>query len=283
MEVLRRELDTDIRLAARGGMSVLIAGERGAGKQYAARLVHGWSRRSQAPFVTARCTADAPFEFELFGRAEGSFSETSGDTICRLQGAEGGSLVLEEVGEISQHLQRRLLRFLEVGLLERSDHPPRAVDVRVIATATQPLLERVVAREFLEDLYYRLNVIHIRVPPLRERREEIPLVTAQILRDLAESRRSSVPQLAPATMAFLQAYNWPGNVRELRDVLESLLVSSRTALVEPGDLPPRIVRQSQHGLGPVNPSAPGNAFEALAPRETRADTSPHSGQRFADR
>ena len=283
MEVPRRELDTDIRLAARGDMSVLITGERGAGKQYAARLVHGWSRRSQAPFVTVPCAADGSFEFELFGRAEGDLSETSSDTDCRLQEAEGGSLVLEEVGEISQHLQRRLLRFLEVGLLERSGHPPRVVDVRLIVTATQPLLERVVAGKFLEDLYYRLNVVHIRIPPLRERREEIPLLTDQLLRDLAEHHRISVPELAPATMTSLQADNWPDNVRELRDVLESLLVSRRTAIIEPGDLPPRIVRQPQQRVGPANGSAPGNAIDALAPLETRAEPSPHSGQRFADR
>ena len=266
MEVPRRELDTDIRLAARGDMSVLITGERGAGKQYAARVVHGWSRRSQAPFVTVRCAADAPPEFELFGRAKDDFSETSNDTTCRFQGAEGGSLVLEEVGEISQHLQRRLLRFLEVGLLERSGHPPRVVDARIIATATQPLLERVVAGKFLEALYYRLNVIHIRIPPLRERREEIPLLTAQMLRDLAGRHRISVPQVAPAVMTSLQTYDWPGNVRELRDVLESLLVSRHADIIEPDDLPSGIVRQPQQGARAAkrNVLAP-DAIEALRP------------------
>ncbi len=273
MALPRQELDADIQLAARGDMSVLLTGEPGAGKQYVARLVHGWSRRSEAPLVTMRCAGlpDAALELELFGRGEGHLPEPTGDTTCRLERAEGGSLLLEEVGEISPHMQGRLLRFLDSRLLERSRRPPQIVDVRMMATATQPLFERVVAGRFIEDLYYRLNVIHLRIPPLRDRREELPSLTAKILRNLAERHRISVPELAPAVIASLQAYDWPGNVRELRDVMESLLVSRHAAIVESKDLPAWIVGQSLPGTQTAERGRAGAGHGTLTPSRNTAE------------
>jgi DNA-binding NtrC family response regulator len=159
--------------------------------------------------------------------------------------AHGGSLLLEEVDGMSLRVQEGLLRFHQSRALPSPDGAPRAVDARLIATTIRPLYERVAARTFLEDLYYGLNTIYIRIPPLRDDRHDIPFLIDQMLQALSTRHRITPPRIGPSAMALLQAYDWPGNTRELRDVLESLLISGRRRVIDADDLPATIAAQSR--------------------------------------
>ncbi len=218
-----QEFDADIHLAQRADTTVLISGEPGVGTEDVARLVHSHSRRRDGPFVTIACEGVSSAQLE-----------------STLQQADPGSLLLMDVGEIGRPIQEGLLRFLTTGAFHQPERPPRGLDVRIIATSTQPLFERVVAGDFDQDVYYHINVIHISIPPLRDRRDDIPSLTAEILQDLSTCRRTIAPRMAPAAMRLLQSYDWPGNMRELRDVLEALHVSADGATIEPHELPPAI-------------------------------------------
>jgi DNA-binding NtrC family response regulator len=242
-----KDLRDDIRLAAAGDAPALITGEAGVGKESVGRYIHDRSHRRAATCVTVRCEGrtDSWLLSELFGDRRGDFSGGR-SRRSRLQQAHEGSLLLHEVGAIGAPVQARL-----VGLIEREqdkplrDDPTRAVaDVRLIATTSRRLVESVDRNEFRDDLYYRLNIVHIRIPSLRERREDIP---ALIDRFLASLERGDLPEpgIAPAAMAQLQAYDWPGNMRELRLLLGSLFSTVRGRPVEPGDLPLAIRRPSK--------------------------------------
>jgi DNA-binding NtrC family response regulator len=180
-------------------------------------------------------------ESDLLGDAPRPGSR--GGNTGRLLQANYGSLLLVDVGELGQPLQEGLLRFLTTGEFHHPERPVRIADVRIIASTTRPLFDRVATGEFSADLYYRLNVIHVWIPPLRDRGEEIPSMTADILRDLSRQHRTIAPRIAPAAMRLLQSYDWPGNGRELRAVLEALHVSAQGATIEPDDLPPAIARR----------------------------------------
>ena len=225
------------RRAAAGDSKVLITGESGVGKDLIARTLHAESARRRGPYVAVNCAGltESLLESELFGHVKGSFTGAYRDKIGKLDAADGGTLFLDEVGEMSLRMQALLLRFLEQGELQRvgSHEQVRRVDVRIIAATNRNLSERVAAGEFREDLLYRLRVIHIHVPPLRERRADIrPLIAY-----FASRGRSSETVFTPAALDILERYRWPGNVRELQNIVEHAIWQANGAEIGPESLP----------------------------------------------
>ena len=228
-----------VRLASRAGASdakVLITGETGVGKDLIARHIHASSRRAQAAFVAVNCAGltETLLESELFGHVRGSFSGAYRDKAGQLQMAHRGTLFLDEVGEMSLRMQALLLRFLENGEIQPvgADHARTTVDVRVVAATHRNLKEGVAAGEFREDLLYRLRVISLSVPPLRDRPEDIPALVESFV-----ARFGRQATVSPAAMQVLLTHRWPGNVRELQNVIEETLALSSTDVIEPADLP----------------------------------------------
>jgi transcriptional regulator with PAS, ATPase and Fis domain len=224
------------RRAATGDAKVLITGESGVGKDLVAREIHARSPRANGPFVAVNCAGltESLLESELFGHVRGSFTGAYRDKVGKLQLADRGTLFLDEVGEMSLRMQALLLRFLEQGELQRvgAAESTRVVNVRIIAATNRNLAERVAAGEFREDLLYRLRVIHIHVPPLRERRGDVrPLV-----QHFAE-RRGRSQDFSAAAMELLERYRWPGNVRELQNIIEHAIWQSESESIEPEHLP----------------------------------------------
>src|SRR6185503_15389787 len=210
---------------------VLITGESGVGKEIAARLVHADGRRANRPFVTVNCAGvpETLLESELFGHTRGSFTGAWRDRDGLLEMAHGGTLFLDEVGEMSLRMQALLLRFLETGEIQRvgSDGRNAVVNIRLITATNRDLLEQIRAGQFREDLYYRLNVIHIAIAPLRERREDVPMLAEAFLARYAAVHQTAPPVLSPEALQCLVEHRWPGNVRELRNVIERLIVRVR--------------------------------------------------------
>src|SRR6188768_111624 len=258
-----REVEEEVDHAARSDAKVLITGESGVGKEIVARQIHERSNRSRGPLVTINCAGfpDSLLETELFGHMKGSFTDAHRDKKGWLESAHGGTIFLDEVGEMSLRMQALLLRFLETGEIQPvgSDRQVSRVDVRVICATHRDLRQRVREGTFREDLFYRLNVVHIHIPPLRERREDVRDLVQHFLAQFAEHHGVTQPVPTPEGLALLLAYDWPGNVRELRNVLERVVLR-RSDVVTPEDLP-RELR-----LGPAVPAAsPDGAIE-----ETRA-------------
>src|SRR5262249_22580145 len=216
-----------VRLAAPRSAHVLLIGETGTGKEVIARAVHKLSRRSDGPFIRVNCGAlhENLLESELFGHIKGAFTGAVENKIGRFEAAHGGTIFLDEINSTSPKLQVKLLRVLQEKEFERvGESRTIRVDVRVIA-ATNTLLEQAVEDgEFREDLYYRLNVIPIALPPLRERRDDIPLLAQFFVKRYGEQNKSSVPELTPIVLDALKNHDWPGNVRELENTLERLIV-----------------------------------------------------------
>jgi transcriptional regulator with PAS, ATPase and Fis domain len=239
-----RAIEAEIEYAARSDAKVLITGESGVGKEVIARLVHQRSRRAHMPLVTINCAGipDTLLESAVFGHVKGSFTGAYRDRLGLLEVAHQGTIFLDEIGEMSLRMQALLLRFLENGEIQRvgADRVQSRVDVRVIAATNRNLLDRIASKDFREDLYYRLNVIHITIPPLRARREDIPVFLEYFLRLYAERHGVRPPELTPDALAHLVAYDWPGNVRELKNVVERLIVRSRTGLITMTDLPSEV-------------------------------------------
>ncbi|HXW08887.1 MAG TPA: sigma 54-interacting transcriptional regulator [Vicinamibacterales bacterium] len=233
-----RQMARAVELARRAGESqakVLITGESGVGKDLLAREIHRISERRARQFMAVNCAGlpETLLESELFGHVRGSFTGAYRDRPGKLQQADGGTLFLDEVGEMSLRMQALLLRFLESGELQTvGDTQPRTVDVRIIAATNRNLPERVAAGEFREDLLYRLRVIQISVPPLRERPEDIPALVEHFL---TRSRRKLA--CTPETNAALLRYRWPGNVRELQNVIEQAVWLADGSTISPSDLP----------------------------------------------
>jgi transcriptional regulator with PAS, ATPase and Fis domain len=234
----------DVGYAAITDAKVLITGESGVGKEIVAHLVHARSRRASAPFVTLNCAGvpESLLESELFGHVRGSFTGAWKDRAGLLEMANGGTLFMDEVGEMSLRMQALLLRFLETGELQRvgDDRRQVASNVRLVTATNRDLLAQIRTGAFREDLYYRLNVIHIAIPPLRDRREDVALLADHYLRRYAREYRAAAPELSGEALQALTAYNWPGNVRELRNVIERLLVRVRDRRIDLTDLPVEI-------------------------------------------
>ena len=233
-------IEEEIDCAARFDARLLITGETGVGKDVVARLIHTRSRR-QGPFVRVNCTAvpDPLLEWQLFGFSQHSFPAAQFDTRGRLEQAAGGTIFLDEISEMGLRAQALLLRFLESGEMQRagSDAVHVVQNVRVIAATSRNLFEAVAAQTFREDLYYRINVIHIVVPPLRDRLDDIAPLVTHFLDRFSESHHVARPRLSPQALAKLKDYSWPGNVRELRNVVERLILSSRAGVISVADLP----------------------------------------------
>jgi PAS domain S-box-containing protein len=225
--------------------TVLLLGESGTGKELVARAIHGESRRRQAPFVTVNCSAysEGVLESELFGHVEGAFTGAVRSRVGRFEAASGGTVFLDEVGEIPPSVQVKLLRVLQERVLERvGDMRPVPVDLRIVAATNRDLRKAVADGRFREDLYYRLKVIAIELPPLRERREDIPALAEHFLGSLREATGKDVSAFSPETMDILFRHPWPGNVRELRNAVEHAVVRARGTAAVPDDLPPEIGR-----------------------------------------
>ncbi len=242
---MRRLLDM-VRKAAASPSAVLIRGESGTGKELLARALHDHSPRAAKPYVKVHCAALSPtlLESELFGHVKGAFTGAHRDKIGRFELAHGGTIFLDEIGDISLEVQTKLLRVLQEKTFERvGSSEPITVDVRVI-TATHQDLEDLIRRErFRKDLYFRLKVIPITVPPLRERPEDIPELALHFLRVFAERAGKPVPQLDDDALALLKANPWPGNVRELENVIERAVVLAEGPVITAAELPPELVRR----------------------------------------
>ena len=243
---LRAVLDA-LRQVAPTSATVLLTGESGTGKELAARLVHDLSPRAPGPFVPINCGAIAEglLESELFGHERGAFTGAVARKEGRFERARGGTLLLDEVGELPLGLQVKLLRFLQDGVLERVGGTESVrVDVRVVAATNRDLAAEVRAGRFREDLFYRLDVVSLRLPPLRERREDIALLANTFLRREAEKNGKPVAGFTPGALSALEAYPWPGNVRELLHAVQRAVILCRGESVDVSDLPEAIRAQT---------------------------------------
>jgi len=271
-----------LRQAAPTSATVLLTGESGTGKELAARMLHDLSPRASGPFVPISCAAipETILESELFGFERGAFTGAVARKEGRFERADRGTLFLDEVGEMSPSVQVKLLRVLQDGVVERlGGTEPLQVDVRIVAATNKDLAAEVRAGRFREDLFYRLEVIAVRLPPLRERREDIPLLASAFLRRLAE-RHGKVPTgYTEEALSALETYGWPGNVRELEHAVERAVVLSRGTLITDGDLPDAVrgARGAQAGTVPTGSMAipfgtPMEEVERLVIRETLRHT-----------
>lgn len=215
---------------AHSDATILIRGESGTGKSILARAIHRWSSRSAKPFSVVACPALSAelLESELFGHVKGAFTGAVRDNPGRIAVSEGGTLLLDEIGDLPPRLQPKLLRFLQDRQYERvGDHLTRTADLRLISATNVDLREAVAAGRFREDLLYRLNVIQIDLPPLRERSEDVPRLAERLLAHFAGQNRKPCLRLTEETLSALRGYDWPGNVRELRNVLERAVILCR--------------------------------------------------------
>jgi two-component system response regulator HydG len=236
---MRRVLQL-LRAYAPTPASVLVLGENGTGKELAARALHANGPRKGKPFAALNCAAlnENLLDDELFGHEEGSFTGAKGARKGRFEYAHGGTLFLDEVGDMPLSLQAKLLRVLENGEVVRiGANEPVKVDVRVIAATNRDLEAAVKEGKFRVDLYHRLKVGVVRLPALRERKEDLPQLAAHFLKDLAKKYGKPVPKVAPAVWKAFDAYDWPGNVRELRNLLDSMMVLDLDGELTPDDLP----------------------------------------------
>jgi DNA-binding NtrC family response regulator len=237
-EALRRTLDV-VRKVADTDATVLLLGESGCGKELMARAIHYNSRRSEKPFVAVNCGAipEELLESELFGHVRGAFTGAVRDHVGRFPAADSGTLLLDEIGDMSANLQTKLLRVLQEREFQAvGSSRTETVDVRIVAATNQDLPALIYERRFREDLYFRLNVVPIEVPSLRERREDIPLLTDHFLRRLAREH-PEIEGITEAALKRLVEYDWPGNVRELEGLIERMVVLRRRGWIDESDIP----------------------------------------------
>jgi two-component system, NtrC family, response regulator AtoC len=241
-----RSLETDIACASRSDAKVLITGETGVGKDVVARLVHERSSRASAPLVCVNCAGipDSLLESELFGHVRGSFTDAYRDKPGLLETASNGTIFLDEIGEMSARMQAVLLRFLETGELQRvgAARPHARADVRLLTATNRDLQTQISSGAFREDLYFRVNVIRIHIPPLRERVGDIPLLLGYYLELYGRHHRVTVPHLSAEAMALLLAHTWPGNVRELKNIAERIVLNAEGRASSTGGLPRDVLK-----------------------------------------
>ena len=266
-----------IRKVAPTDATVIIEGPSGTGKELAARALHGLSKRADGPFVAVECSALAKdlLESELFGYMPGAFTGASAQgRVGHVEAAHGGTLFLDEIGEIDLSTQVKLLRVLESRTVKRvggtEDIP---VDFRLVAATNRNLAQMVAKGTFREDLYYRLNVIDIRMPALKDHPEDIPALANKFLAEFAKKDDSDVTGFAPAAMQALCSYAWPGNVRQLRNVVEKMVVLGSSPELAVADLPPEVTSPPP-AIAPATPAAAADA--------SAADARPAAGQSLAD-
>ena len=275
------ELRRDIQAAARTEAKVLILGETGVGKEVVAQLIHAHSPRVTRPFVAVNCSGipETLLESELFGHVRGSFTGAYRDKPGLVRQADHGTLFLDELGEMSLRMQAVLLRFAETGEIQPigSDSVTGRTDVRLITATNRDLRKQIESAQFREDLYYRLNVIQIAVPPLRQRADDVLLLLRYYLQRASEAHRLPVPELTVDAERVLLEYPWPGNIRELKNMTERLVVRASTTPITADDLPretrseaPTMVAVS--AAQPVEPDPlavrPGSVRQAVRGTET---------------
>ncbi|EPR41953.1 PAS modulated sigma54 specific transcriptional regulator, Fis family [Desulfovibrio sp. X2] len=279
IETIRRELDSEERFhgligrsaamqrvfdlildAAQSDAPVIVYGESGTGKELAARAVHEAGQRSSGPFVKVNCAAlnESLLESELFGHVRGAYTGAHRDRVGRFEAAHTGDIFLDEIGDLPLSTQVKLLRVLEDKVIERvGDQRPIPVDARIISATNRDLPALIAKGSFREDFYYRINVIPIWMPPLRERAEDIPLLATSFFQRIRLRSGKAIEGVSHRAMEALLAYDWPGNVRELRSAFEYAFVSCRGAVIEPEDLPPAVVRRTPPCLVPAPGPTPG--------------------------
>lgn len=265
LETVTRVLDTDA--------TVLIEGESGTGKELIARAIHYNGPRKDHPFVAVFCGSlpDELLESELFGHKKGAFTGAVQDKRGLFEVADGGTIFLDEVGDLSPRMQTALLRVLQSGEIKRvGDTQIRTVDVRILSATNKSLSGLIEAGEFREDLYYRLNTIAITMPPLRHRRDDIPLLAHHFLDKFATGRRSHIEGFTPEALACLQSHPWPGNVRELENTIERAVVLCRGTLIDRADLRLPVSE-------PTSPFEPGLTLKEIERRAVLQTLAAHDG------
>ncbi|MBI3725906.1 sigma-54-dependent Fis family transcriptional regulator [bacterium] len=273
------------RVAASEASTVLLSGESGTGKDLIAKAIHFESSRADGPFMTVTCTAIAEqlLESELFGHEKGAFTNAHAQKRGLLELANGGTVFLDEIGDLSLGLQAKLLRFLQDKTFKRvGGARDTTVDARIVAATNQPLPERVAEGRFREDLYYRLKVVDIAVPPLRDRVEDIPVLARSFVAALNKELRRNVESIAPEAEACMRGYRWPGNVRELKNAVERAMILGQGKAIEVADLPievrslaaPRSPEACEPGGGATPACLAPSSPSAAAPRPAAADDEP---------
>jgi len=262
-------MQTVFRIAQRAvpiDSTVLITGESGTGKELVARYIHFAGPRKEAPFIVVNCAAipDTLVESELFGHEKGAFTGADTSRQGKFEVANGGTIFLDEIGDMRLESQAKLLRVVQDGVVERvGATQPRQVNVRVIAATNQNLREKVDEGAFREDLYFRLEVLPIRMPPLRERARDLPLLIAHFREKLSERLGRPAPGFSPDAIAAMRAYNWPGNIRELENTLEQLFILSDSDTITASDLPAKLQEQARGASGGFSLPPDGVVLEDL--------------------
>jgi len=250
-----RNLVGQVRQVAGASSPVLVTGETGTGKELIARALHFSGPRKDQPFLAVNCSAIAAnlLESELFGHARGAFTGADKARDGLFLAADGGTLFLDEIGELSLELQPKLLRVLQEGeVLRVGETRPRKVDTRVVVATARDLNEEVDQGRFRSDLYFRLAVIELNIPPLRERREDIPLLADYFVQRIAARERRVPPSIDPTVHDRLQNYRWPGNVRELENYLEKTMIFCRDDVLRLDSLPPEVRRENRENLNDLS-------------------------------
>lgn len=243
-ETVEKVADTD--------STILILGDSGTGKELIARALHYNSYRREGPFVPVNCAAipSELLESELFGHEKGAFTSAIRTRIGRFELANGGTLFLDEIGDMNPNLQSKLLRVLQERQFERiGGVKPIKVDIRIISATHQDLKKAVLKKKFREDLYYRLNVIPIEIPPLKQRKSDIPLLAFHFIHHFSKSKRKKVTGITDEAMERLMEYDWPGNVRELENMIERLIILAGSEMIDLPDLPERVLPPSSKEIG----------------------------------
>jgi two-component system nitrogen regulation response regulator GlnG len=249
--------------------TVLITGESGTGKELVARAIYHHGKRSGRPFLAINCAAipENLLESELFGHEKGAFTGATAQRVGKFEQCHGGTIFLDEIGDMSLPTQAKILRVLQSGAFERvGGNETVKTDVRVIAATHKPLEQAVSERQFREDLFYRLNVVRIHVPPLRERRSDVPLLVNYFLKKCAQASKTAPKSISPAAIAALENFHWPGNVRELENIIQRATVMAKGDVILPGDFPAEISAATPLPLDTPSASAhPPAAGPAMAP------------------
>jgi len=262
-----------IRLVADSDASVLVQGESGTGKELVASAIHYNSPRRTKPYIRVSCASlpESLIESELFGYEKGAFTGASERRIGRFEAAHGGTLFLDEIGELPLSFQVKLLRVLQERQIERlGSHRSIDIDVRIVSASLRPLEDEIAEGRFREDLFFRINTVAIHLPPLRERREDIPLLAQAFLREFAEERGKEVEGFTDDVLEVFEAYDWPGNVRELRNAVERALLFCRGTRVTVGDLPQAFHRLSRKRIAVSPPDRVLTLQEAVQRAEIDA-------------
>ncbi|MBI2193740.1 MAG: sigma-54-dependent Fis family transcriptional regulator [Planctomycetes bacterium] len=271
-----QEILQTVEQVAPSSATVLVLGETGTGKELIAEAIHQHSTRASGPFVKLNCTtlSENLLESELFGHEKGSFTGASNRRIGKFEVASGGTLFLDEIGDISPSTQVKLLRFLQEQKFERvGGNEVIEVDVRLVAATNRDLEKAIAEGKFRQDLFYRLNVISVRLPPLRERVSDIPLLVHHFMQKYSEKNRKKVLGIEPEAMQLLASYGWPGNIRELENVIERAVVLCQGETVGPRHLPTMFSKiESPAELGPLIPGSNMREIERYAIQKTLEHT-----------